>query len=112
MVDQKQRRRCVRSPRLAFSSESESRPCRRGFPQRSRATADAMAPMIDDDDSDDEVPLASRVGVKKESSTPKRASPHARPARDHTARTLFKLRSPRAILFVGDDRSSPRGTAV
>ena len=43
--------------------------------------------MIDDDDSDDEVPLASRVGVKKESSTPKRASPHARPARIDDART-------------------------
>ena len=92
-------------------SQKESRPCRRGFPQRSRATADAMAPMIDDDDSDDEVPLASRVGVKKESSTPKRASPHARPARDHDARMLSNC-ARRARSAFGDDRSSPRGTAV
>ena len=75
--------------------------CRRGFHIDRARPPTAMAPMIDDDDSDDEVPLAPRVGVKKESSTPKRASPHARPARDHFARTLFELRSPRAILLRG-----------
>ena len=47
-----------------------TRPTQTRFPHIDLHAA-PMAPMIDDDDSDDEIPLAARVGVKKESGTPK-----------------------------------------
>ena len=59
-----------------------------------RETPAAMAPpKIEDDDSDDEVPLAARVNVKKETSTPKgaRGASSGRSGIGSNRPTLFKF---------------------
>lgn len=67
-----------------------SRILRTGF--QSDLHRPTMAPMIDDDDSDDEVPLAVRAGVNKESGTPKGTNPEPGGTRRAVIPlTLFKL---------------------
>ena len=80
-------------------------------------TPAAMAPpKIEDDDSDDEVPLAARVNVKKEASTPKgaRGASSGRSGIRGNRPTLFKFDADRGnrdgdrVLASGaDSRGTP-----